>query len=751
MGQMWRTGTRIKKHKMQARKLTAEEEELALSQLLLHSFQCLLQLQCRTLVLQFGVPPQLVGVVGRLWLTYVAQWRDLGGWGLTHRQMFVRRYVPGLSKAQRQSLRQQQQQQQQTNGDGGFPFEEDDGRLGDGAGERDEERSQTGKKRKRRDDDEDEAADGNENDIGADEAVDFDFNERALMEDAPGGFGPVEVDGVPAAVASSFSGGGGAVNSRDVILLEAGELSMSLSLALLYLGCHVLREPITMQQLCMWVSLGRIPYFSPKGLPAALLERLAKQPKLQGFFHPRNVPSALRLLGLAHRSAGLIATAWEEQCQQQARDTGVVTPEMEIMVHQASQLRELLVTPAGAASAAVSSGAFTSNSSLLLRTWLTQLHFPPALHPLVLELVSVLSLNMDQVTAAAAGRKRKTAKHTSAAAFKEAQRVATQQQTNLMACLILALQLTYASRVPATRANADGNSGNAPAVADAASASAAAAAVPSSPLDPSGMRLATGLDLALVRQAQQAATKKRSKLKAELNAADPSAIAGTAAADSSPAVAVPAVALLNSGDGVGGVGSSFVAPSPIAANWSTDVRWPQSVHEARTLRPESQGSFVRWVGSVVFSRFPASGPRDFEVYLDALNQMAAMQEDKILQQQQSPLQRLESEEAIRAAAGEASPSADIAVPSASSLLLQLSSSAELVSYIPTRRGFYHAAYASLLHRCGALIGVAMPQMHGAVQALLKIAQEKQAQQEAEAADPDAKPAPRSARKRAKAS
>lgn len=98
---------RLKRATTKVAKLTPEEEELVRSQLLLHGFHCLLQHQCRSLIEHFGLPAIVVGVVGRIWLTYVAQWRTqpfhgdrTKKWGETHREVIVRRHAPGLNLTQ---------------------------------------------------------------------------------------------------------------------------------------------------------------------------------------------------------------------------------------------------------------------------------------------------------------------------------------------------------------------------------------------------------------------------------------------------------------------------------------------------------------------------------------------------------------------------------------------------------------------------------------------------------------------------
>ena len=104
---------RIRRPTAKIARLTPEEEELVRSQLLLHGFHCLLQHQCRTLIEHFGTPSVIVGVVGRIWLGYIAQWRTqpfhddpTKRWGETHREILVRRHAPGLNTTYQPGHRQ---------------------------------------------------------------------------------------------------------------------------------------------------------------------------------------------------------------------------------------------------------------------------------------------------------------------------------------------------------------------------------------------------------------------------------------------------------------------------------------------------------------------------------------------------------------------------------------------------------------------------------------------------------------------
>jgi hypothetical protein len=255
-GRLWRTGIRINRKRVYKKKLTTQQEEIALSQVLLHSFNALLQLQCRTLILQCGVPAQLAGVVGRLWLSYVAQWRETSNWGATHLNMVVKRYVPGLTEENSTRLTMSHKKSKHAQHIRA-EFPEDDGSLRDA--QKTSERSP--RKRKSLDN-----ADPAEDPTAADDELGSgrntsDDDNAVEMEDAPGA-----LDHAHAAVASAAFAAADMAHelsptvpsasendSRHSLQLDSGVLSLSLSLALLYLGCHILREPITMQQICVSV------------------------------------------------------------------------------------------------------------------------------------------------------------------------------------------------------------------------------------------------------------------------------------------------------------------------------------------------------------------------------------------------------------------------------------------------------------------------------------------------------------------
>ena len=370
-----------------------------LSQVLLHSFHSLLQLQCRALVLQFGLPAALASLVGRLWLTYLSWWRTStqGGWGATHRQIIVRRYVPGLSKAQttpqiriaaaaaaarakRNAAATAAAKSAATaatsTSASAFATADADAAVDaaadlsltqpvvDDGSLRDDADSSLKKKKKKRsrsrddldldgpnEDEDDDAEEEEEEDKRREAALLDEFapsdNEEmddhaadrdpATAADADANAAAASAGVIPPSSAAATGGAGG--SSRDQIILQAGELSLSLSLALLFLGCQLLREPITMQQLCVWVHLGRVPYFSAKGIPGALYERVARSSKLSSFVQPASVPAPTRLLNLAHRTAATIASAMEAQALSDQAAAGVATEDTNILLQQAKQLR----------------------------------------------------------------------------------------------------------------------------------------------------------------------------------------------------------------------------------------------------------------------------------------------------------------------------------------------------------------------------------------------------------------------------
>lgn len=148
-----------------------------------------------------------------------------------------------------------------------------------------------------------------------------------------------------------------------------------------------------------------------------------------------------------------------------------------------------------------------------------------------------------------------------------------------MACLVLALQLTYGAPPPAKPA-------------PLASAE--------DELDLTGAAVASGLAPDLVRRAQVAAARGSAGAGPGAGgaAANPGASDHANQPAAAPAVSAPGLAAASS--------------SSIATNWSVDVRWPHSVHEARTLPPEQQGLvhmlLCGWLGSAMVLGWRGRGP-----------------------------------------------------------------------------------------------------------------------------------------------
>ena len=791
MGQLWRTGTRIRKLRPVARKISKQEQEIIASQVVLHGMGGLLQLQVRALILSFGLPPALADVVGRLWIHYLEWWpiessrrggrNSSGGsaegnpdghaqsdppviWGATHREMIVRRYVPGLIKGQRtEQVEAMNQRRRNTLAKNkGIKLEPDtaataaaaaqqqdpaaavfdDGHLYDD----DEPAVKVKPDRKRRfDEGEDEGDDGQAD--GDDEREDdaqpqpspelaeltpvAEHADDAVMRDAHGAAdhpSPSPEEDAPAGAAARVSTTN---SSRNQILLEPGELSLSLSLALLYLGCHLLREPLTMQHLALWVHLGRIPYFSPKGLPSALAERIAASPKLTTFFHPSAVPSASKLMALAHTTAGRIAEVMQVQAHAAANQAAAVGASMEgaqFLLEQSAQLRTWLASSASPESLSFVDPALsssTSNTSLLLRTWLSQLSFPPALHGVVMELVSMLQLSTDKivagrVNASATAGAQSTRTGEAQNPVKGNLRTTTHQQTMLMACLVLALQLTYGAK-PAPKPSEEQDSSLA--------------------IDPKTAPHTKGLDPALVRRAQEAAGASGLKRQSS----DESVSDSERGPSRSPSAARP------SSSSVSVAGAAPSPPSSLSSNWRTSsFRLPRTVHESRTLSAANQTPFVEWVSSVVLSRMQPL--KEFEFYTEMLEQIANTKETIPAAAEETPEADEEEEQAEdgeeeseggqdrhrqpkqnrmpdAAVASSAPVVAAASASSAPSSLLSALSCSEVLSYTTNRSGYYHAAYSSLLQRCAHLIGIRVAPLHQAVQSIIRMARDtKQVEQ-----------------------
>ena len=432
--------------------------------------------------------------------------------------------------------------------------------------------------------------------------------------------------------------------------------------SLLYLGCHLLREPITMQQLSSWIHLGRLPFFHIR-LPDMLRDRVRKDPSLTTFFRPQSLPSSQRLLALTHFVATSVAAHMERVAQ---AATGDEMQHAGLTMQQARLLRELVVgiqtLPDDNSSLdLLASSVSTVNSSLLLRTWLDQLSLPAQLFPLAMELVSQLDLIQSRPRITKAGRPRKQPNVSGSNKVSNAQH----QQITYMACLILAVQLTYGTTVADAAQNVD--------------------------LAKQGDGDSDALPTFLSQVLQPTSTSISS------SSPTPSA--------SSPV--------------------SF--PDSIAANWSIAQidDWPKTIHGARTLPLASQSSFVNWMGEVVLSRLTA--PKDFGFYQEQLGKVAKQQQQQQPPTRSGQI-KIEERDASTSSLPQPSSSAAISSsspsPSSSPLLSSVLACEHVITYAGNRRGAFHPLYAMLLHRCSRLLGISSSQLHTGVHRVIQMARQR---------------------------
>ena len=431
-----------------------------------------------------------------------------------------------------------------------------------------------------------------------------------------------------------------------------------------------------MQQLCTWVQLGRLTYFNAvRALPPTLAQRVNADHRLASFFRPQSLPSAQRLLGLANQVAQEVASAMERQAKEMESQGEEQAQQAPLTFLQAQQLKRLVAAPAfdGQSSAAHTEDASSallspfppsppssSNSSLLLRTWLEQLRLSSELHPLAMEIVQKLNLALVQRPKSRVGRpsaKKKARKEQQQQQQQQMGRDEEERQVDntekhvmLMATLVLTVQMTQdATATPRTPA----------------------AAIPT--------------DASLANRDRQ------------IGSISPPAADVGSSSSVLPSLR-PNVAHF----------SADVPPSSIAANWLPSLSpFPSSLHSARSLPAHSQSEFVRWVGEVAMARLDL--PKDFEVYVEEIGKVAESagrtrqaRRQKQLEAAQPPMTSL---------------------PSSGTLVSRLLACERVISYSSNRRGAYHPAYAALLQQCSALLGLRWTAtLHAAVQRVIRLAQ-----------------------------
>ena len=219
------------------------------SRVLLETFHFLLKAQTVRLVERFGCPPALFSVVGRLWLSYVEWWRR-EAWGADDQHMIVFKSAPGIRKnAQRAAIDEHRRKREAALAAVDGEAEEKEGKAAEGRGEeKAEQPTEEELKRKRR-----------------------------ALRLAP---------------------------------LQVAELSMPLSLALLFIALRSLRQPLTMAALQSLARVGQLPYLAfvrEEQLPPRLYGLLQQCPAVLSFFRPSSVPTPRALVRLVRHVVRVLA------------------------------------------------------------------------------------------------------------------------------------------------------------------------------------------------------------------------------------------------------------------------------------------------------------------------------------------------------------------------------------------------------------------------------------------------------------
>lgn len=172
--------------------------------------------------------------------------------------------------------------------------------------------------------------------------------------------------------------------------ISVGELSMSLSICFLYLACQFIRESVTMQQLCSWIQSGDLPYFHIREINTQLYNIMMTRPCLVAFFHPVSIPSPPRLLVMACCLAYRISSVWchhsdsSVRAQADALKAMIVRADLPGVVHKAfpPDIAAAVPTYFSSSPSSIDESLLPSlfnqltNPSLILRTWIAQLHIP---------------------------------------------------------------------------------------------------------------------------------------------------------------------------------------------------------------------------------------------------------------------------------------------------------------------------------------------------------------------------------------
>ena len=247
------------------------------SRLLLDSFHFLLRRQTDWLVKRCSAPPQLYGVVGRVWLGLLRWWQQ-EGWGADAQHMLVFMTAVGVRKNQsRRRIEELLRRREQGS-----------------SGHQEEKEGKEGKEGKEAVERKGEAAVGAAGRGGEEEAQ----REQRVSWELEDGSDAQAVGGETREqhrrrVKRELKG---------AAALGVAELSMPLSLAVLFLSLQLCRQPLTMHLLLSLARIDQLPYLAfvrPGRLPPRLLALLPSAPDVMTFFRPSVIPGARTLLALA--------------------------------------------------------------------------------------------------------------------------------------------------------------------------------------------------------------------------------------------------------------------------------------------------------------------------------------------------------------------------------------------------------------------------------------------------------------------
>ena len=435
-----------------------------------------------------------------------------------------------------------------------------------------------------------------------------------------------------------------------------------------------------MQQLSTWAQLGRLTYFNAvRALPPTLAQRVSTDHRLSSFFRPQSLPSAQRLLGLANQVAQEVASGMESQAKEMESQGEEQAQQAPLTFQQAQQLKRLVTAHAleGHTSTTRSSG----NTSSALLSPFSPSSSSTSNHSLLLrtwleqlrlssELHPLAMEIVQKLNLASVQRGKSKVGRPSARkkAKKEQEHQVPQQHVE---------QEEDEREVH----NAEKH-----------------------------VMLMASLVLT-VQMTQETAGSQDTPVAPTVTSSTSASRADHARRDggtfSAPADALPSL-LSNV---AAPASDTYLPPTSIAANWLPSLSpFPSSLSSARALPAHSQSEFVRWMGEVAMARLEL--PKEFEVYVEEV----AKVESAGRMRQARLRKRLSSMIAPQTSSG--------------TLVSRLLACERVISYSSNRRGAYHPAYATLLQRCSALLGLrSTATLHAAVQRVIRLAQASTAKTE----------------------